>query len=468
VNSVKLLTVPAVLLLSGLMAVPAFGQTPSATISNLITSCNSDHKVCFDFDVTTTDFAASGRDISVDLIDANTGTVLETLTEHLTADTTHVHDCFTTNVATTTTLTIKIRAPAGSDLDLSGTLTADTHGCVTSTTTTTTTTTTTSTTTTLPPLDHFQCYEVKPKAFTVIPGVSVQDQFGNHTETVRFPHRLCAPADKRDEFPDAPTHPEHLIGHLVSGPSVKVPNQILVNQFGTIKLDVVKPDILMVPTLKTLAPPGPPALAQPTVDHFQCYKVTRSKGAPKFQKILGVKVDDQFGTAQLDLLTPARLCAPANKRNEDPTAPDHPEHLLCYKTKDSGFGMVRTFTNSQFGPAHPLLIHRRELCVPTLKNPGTTTTTSTTSTTTSSTTTSTTTTSTTTSTTTTTPPITFQCPPLDLAGRPLLAHSTSATEIFCRFQSVPNDFFCKYFSSTGLLLQDHDDGFCPPVAVPSV
>src|SRR5262249_22128161 len=52
------------------------------------------------------------------------------------------------------------------------------------TTTTTTTTTTTSTTTTTQP-DHFQCYEVKPKSFPTISGVSVQDQFGQHTETVR-------------------------------------------------------------------------------------------------------------------------------------------------------------------------------------------------------------------------------------------------------------------------------------------
>ena len=67
----------------------------------------------------------------------------------------------------------------------------------------------TPTTTTLP-LDHFQCYEIKPKAFASITGVSVQDQFGQHTETVRFPHRLCAPADKRGEEPTAPNHPEHL------------------------------------------------------------------------------------------------------------------------------------------------------------------------------------------------------------------------------------------------------------------
>ena len=158
---------------------------------------------------------------------------------------------------------------------------------------------------------------------------------------------------------------------MVSGPNVKMPNQTVVNQFGTIKLDIVKPDILMVPTLKTLALPGPtPPPTDPNVDHFQCYKVKRSKGSPKFQKILGVTVQDQFGTETLDLLKPIRLCAPANKRNEDPTAPSHPFHLLCYKTKNSAFGTVQTFTNNQFGPAQPLLIHRRELCVPSTKNRG--------------------------------------------------------------------------------------------------
>jgi hypothetical protein len=58
----------------------------------------------------------------------------------------------------------------------------------------------------------------------------------------------------------------------------------------------------------------------------------------------------------------------------------------------------------------------------------------------------------------------FVCPPFDLAGRPVQEQSTSPTEIFCRYQSVPNDFFCKYFTNTGLLKQDHDQGFCPPVA----
>ena len=59
--------------------------------------------------------------------------------------------------------------------------------------------------------------------------------------------------------------------------------------------------------------------------------------------------------------------------------------------------------------------------------------------------------------------ISFQCPPVDLAGRPLESQTIS-TDIFCRYETVPNDFYCKYFADTGLLRQDHDDGFCSPVA----
>src|SRR5262249_13336861 len=83
--------------------------------------------------------------------------------------------------------------------------------------------------------DHFQCYEVKPKAFPISTAFSVQAQFGQHSETIRLPHRLCAPADKNDEPPDdAFTHPDHLIGHLVSAPNVRVSNLAVANQFGTI------------------------------------------------------------------------------------------------------------------------------------------------------------------------------------------------------------------------------------------
>src|SRR5262249_26050625 len=153
------------------------------------------------------------------------------------------------------------------------------------------------------------------KAFTAM-SVSVEDQFGTHTESIRYPHRLCAPANKKDEAPDAPTHPDHLIGHRVLAKNVHVPSQTVVNQFGTIVLDVLRPDVFMLPTGKTTALPGPPPLVNP-IDHFQCYTVRPSRGQPRFQKIPGVKVEDQFGTTTVDLLRPATLCAPANKNDED-------------------------------------------------------------------------------------------------------------------------------------------------------
>jgi hypothetical protein len=276
------------------------------------------------------------------------------------------------------------------------------------------------TTTTIP---NFQCYAIKPFAFTSIPSVSLVDQFGGSAVTVRRPDQLCAPADKNDEDPAAPADPDHLTRYnVVRGAEPKLEQQKIVNQFGTIQLDVIRAVSLMVPSAKSLAAPAPPAPANPAVDHFQCYKVKMSTGAPKFHKIVGVKVDDQFGTGTFDLLEPRRLCAPADKNNEDSGAEAHPDHLLCYKVKARApFGTLRVWLSDQFGTLNNLrLIQRQEFCVPSLKNPPATTTTSTTTSTTSSTTTSTTssttmstTSSTTTSTTSsTTSTTTSSCPVL--------------------------------------------------------
>src|SRR4029453_10640699 len=120
---------------------------------------------------------------------------------------------------------------------------------------------------------------------------------------------------------------------------------------------------------------------------------------PKFAK-RSVSIANQIETTTVTLLRPVRLCAPADKNGEDPTAPSPPGHLLCYRTDGSRFGDETHDIASQFGTRSVLLIQRQELCVPATKNPGTTTTSTTAVTTTS--TTSSTSTSTTTSTVTTT------------------------------------------------------------------
>ena len=97
---------------------------------------------------------------------------------------------------------------------------------------------------------------------------------------------------------------------------------------------------------------------------------------------LTVTVGDQFAAIALTLRKPQLLCAPTNKNGEDDTAPFHPDHLLCYKAKSPRRSARSTSrSRNQFGPDQARLIHRRELWVPSFKNPPTTTTTTTTPTT---------------------------------------------------------------------------------------
>ena len=67
------------------------------------------------------------------------------------------------------------------------------------------------------------------------------------------------------------------------------------------------------------------------------------------------------------------------------------------------------------------------------------------------------------------PPPGFTCPAQDQAGFPLGEHDESTDPIFCSYPAFPgenpNDFFCSYDAGDGLLVQDHDAGFCPGTAV---
>jgi hypothetical protein len=58
------------------------------------------------------------------------------------------------------------------------------------------------------------------------------------------------------------------------------------NQFGSLVVDLVHADLLMVPSAKSdVGPPEP--LGTPTIDHFKCYKVKRARF-----RTTGFTVDD--------------------------------------------------------------------------------------------------------------------------------------------------------------------------------
>jgi hypothetical protein len=231
-------------------------------------------------------------------------------------------------------------------------------------------------------LDHFTCYKAgatkgsaKFPGIPIPPGVSLFDQFGGSIVEVKRPQFLCAPTNKMGEDPAAPTHPEHLKGYQIKNSQKPVfPTNITVtDQFNPagLRVDAKKQSHLLVPTVKDRVTP-PPLPGSFIVDHFQCYKVAASKGAQKFVPLLNAEIEDQFGIMHVDVKKPTYLCNPVDKNGEDPTAPTHLNHLMCYqvtqvKTELKFQKVVGVFVNNQFGPEQLDVKKPSELCVPAQK-----------------------------------------------------------------------------------------------------
>jgi len=122
-------------------------------------------------------------------------------------------------------------------------------------------------------LDHFQCYKARTSKgsarFAPILGVSLADQFGPMTVTVKKPRRFCLPVDKNGESPGAEGHSTHLMCYQVKQTSAPrfaaVSGLYTDNQFGPERLDARKPYELCVPALR--GPTPTPTLVCPDCEH---------------------------------------------------------------------------------------------------------------------------------------------------------------------------------------------------------
>jgi hypothetical protein len=143
------------------------------------------------------------------------------------------------------------------------------------------------------------------------------------------------------------------------------------NQFGSLQVDTLKPDRLLVPTAKSLSGPVPAPTSG--IDHFKCYSVRVTPGTSKFPKGVQVSVVDQFQQPTLyEVVKPTRLCAPVNKENESPEAETHSAHLMCYQVKPARGQLkharvLNIYTNNQFGPELLDTTKEEELCAPSQK-----------------------------------------------------------------------------------------------------
>jgi hypothetical protein len=215
-----------------------------------------------------------------------------------------------------------------------------------------------------PPLPHFQCYELTRKRYDKIVGVTLNDQFGNGVVDVKRPKRICNPANKNNEDPGAVNLADHLIDYEIKQTSsrfARLKDVSVANQFGTVLVEMVRPDRLMVPSTKSHTDPAPP-LGNTMLDHYKCYRVVRAR-----TRVGGLAVVDQFGTLSVDIKRPLRLCVAADKNGEgiqDPTA-----HLMCYQVKTRPqrtdfHGPI--FTSNQFAAEEFSFTRPTELCVPSL------------------------------------------------------------------------------------------------------
>jgi hypothetical protein len=230
---------------------------------------------------------------------------------------------------------------------------------------------------------HFMCYEVDDRPFPDMTGpITVEDQFGVGSAPVGRFKRICNPADKivgLETFPGR-GFPDHLAEYEydpesfdTSGGLGRLPVTVRVNnQFGEFLLEVVKPDRIMIPSGKTLdgtfrGPVG-------AIDHFQCFTV---RGGAFL--LPGVRVVDQFttglplGQLLVNVKSPVRLCAPADKNDEGFVDPDGKEgtHLLCYdvRTEPKGnFFRQDIFVKNQVDEHEINVTGPRELCLPSTKS----------------------------------------------------------------------------------------------------
>jgi len=138
----------------------------------------------------------------------------------------------------------------------------------------------------------------------------------------------------------------------------------LVDQFGTTTGTVVSARRLCNPADKNGEDPSAPT----SPGHYVGYTVRRTSGV--FTPVRGQQVTNQFGTFVLTVLSPVRLFVPTSKSLTSPPPPPDPgfDHFQCYKATGGASGVRSVAVQDEFGTGQVRLMKPVQLCVPVDKN----------------------------------------------------------------------------------------------------
>ena len=233
--------------------------------------------------------------------------------------------------------------------------------------------------------DHQLCYLIK----SVGPGimippagsVTLKNQFSKWQPKISPPTIHCNPVEKI--LPTGKVVPitnpnAHQLCFPITQSKQPTPNVSVTNQFGTAVLQLTQPNLLCLPTWKSLkAPPDESTPQPPGLSHYACYPVVKVlAGGYKIPAPLMLK--DEFGgptTVQVSPV-PSRLCLPTVKTVVTPTGTKtYPiiagaMHLLCFPVSPTRF--LPVFDQNQFtGPGVAITLpETNALCLPSTKKIG--------------------------------------------------------------------------------------------------
>jgi len=228
-----------------------------------------------------------------------------------------------------------------------------------------------------PPVDHQLCYGASSSGFRIPAGVRLINQFSPNGFVPAITHKPvlhCNPTMKilptGQVFPI--TNPNaHLVCFPIKPPTPQpTPLVSVTNQFGTATLQPQQPNLLCVPSWKSLTgPPGMTPKTPPGLNHFTCYPVRVASGQYTPPPVMlqdefaPAPVNAQVAPVPLDLCLPTEKILPTGKvfRIINPTM-----HLLCFPVSPTPIKSP-VFDENQFGTRTVTISPTRFLCVPSTK-----------------------------------------------------------------------------------------------------
>lgn len=229
------------------------------------------------------------------------------------------------------------------------------------------------------PDDAYLCYRGRATpSFDSVPGLLVTDPLESLFFEALKRSTLCNPAEIDSEGAQRPD--VHLVDYRLRRPSAaaKHVRQVGVEvrtTLGTFSYDTVKEAGLLVPS--SMLDAGPVAPLDDTlhdVDHYKCYRVKPTKGAPRLDKNTTLVVGDEFDEhGEHQIIRGSRLCLAADQNGAGVKRPGG--HLMCHRTKrikgaGSHAGRDGLHTNNELeaantpGAAVFETIKATELCMP--------------------------------------------------------------------------------------------------------